>query len=283
MKTIETLIPDIYNLLENKVDEVNPEALVHLKERISDLLVSRLTKPKEVAKRGLRMSNIGSPCERKLYYEVNNSEEAEKLRPDTLLKFLYGDFIEELLLFLAEAAGHTVEGRQETLEIAGIEGHRDGVIDGVTVDVKSANTYSFAKFKNHALDEDDPFGYRDQLQSYIHAGQKDPLVTDKTRGAFLVMDKQLGHLCLDVHEYNPIPWEQIYEHKKNVVVREVPPDRSFLPQPDGKSGNTKLGTFCSYCVYKKTCYPTLRTFLYSSGPRFLVNVENEPMVQEVSI
>ena len=38
MKTIETLIPDIYNLLENKVDEVNPEAL-ELTAEMEHLLV----------------------------------------------------------------------------------------------------------------------------------------------------------------------------------------------------------------------------------------------------
>ena len=279
MKKIETLIEDINDLLVNKVDSVDEKVVEAFKERIANLIVSRLTKSED--KRGLRMSNVGSPCDRKLWYEVNQKEGGEPLRGDTLLKFMYGDVIEELLLLLAEVSGHSVEGRQETLEIAGIEGHRDAVIDGVTVDVKSANTYGFAKFRDHKLDSDDPFGYRDQLQSYVHAGQKDPIVTDKTRGAFLVMDKQLGHLCLDFHEYRNLPWEHIYAFKKSMITLPEPPNRAYLPEPDGKSGNTKLGMFCGYCVHKHTCYPQLRTFLYSTGPRFLVNVENEPMVPEV--
>src|SRR5690606_25725922 len=109
----------------------------------------------------------------------NTPEDGEPLRPEAYLKFLYGDILEDLLLFLAEAAGHTVVGRQDEQEIAGIKGHRDCVIDGTVVDAKSASSYSFKKFKEGRLREDDPFGYVDQLQSYIHSGQNDPLVTDK--------------------------------------------------------------------------------------------------------
>jgi hypothetical protein len=53
--------------------------------------------------------------------------------------------------------------------------------------------------------------------------------------------------------------------------------------PDGKSGNIKLGIKCSYCQYKKHCYPEVRKFAYSYGPKFLINVEYEPNVQEVEI
>jgi len=282
LKTIDTLVEDIGSVLVNKVESLSPELTKKFADSLSQLITNRLTKQSEDRPVGLRMSNIGSPCGRKLWYEVNQKEDAEPLRADTLLKFMFGDVVEELVLFLAEVAGHTVEGRQDTQVIAGIEGHRDAVIDGVTVDVKSANTYGFNKFKNHGLEGDDPFGYQDQLQSYVHAGQKDPVVTDKSRGAFFVVDKQLGHMCLDVHPYKNLPWEHIYEFKKSLVSLPEPPKRDYLPEPDGKGGNTKLGTFCSYCVHKKSCYPNLRTFLYSSGPRFLVNVENEPMVPEVN-
>jgi hypothetical protein len=38
---------------------------------------------------------------------------------------------------------------------------------------------------------------------------------------------------------------------------------------------------CSYCEYKKTCWPEMRTFLYSYGPEFLIKVKNKPKVKEV--
>lgn len=226
------------------------------------------------------MSNIGKPCERQLYYSVNNYE-GEPLRPEAHLKFSYGDLIELLLLFLSEAAGHEVRGTQDTQEIAGIKGHRDAVIDGTVVDVKSASSYSFKKFQTGTLAQDDAFGYVDQLQSYIHAGQTDDKVTDKNRGAFLVADKTLGHICLDIHEKKNVPYEKIYEHKKDMVKASSPPPRGFDPEPEGSSGNLKLGTNCSYCEFRKTCYPNARTFLYSRGPVSLVKVVREPNVPEL--
>ena len=62
---------------------------------------------------------------------------------------MFGDILEELLLFLAKEAGHTVTGQQDTLSISGVNGHRDAIIDGRLVDVKSASSYSFRKFKNN--------------------------------------------------------------------------------------------------------------------------------------
>jgi len=38
---------------------------------------------------------------------------------------------------------------------------------------------------------------------------------------------------------------------------------------------------CSYCAFKHECYPELRTFIYSNGPKFLVEVARAPTVMEV--
>lgn len=277
MVTIDTLVEDIQKVLTDGV-EVSQEKAKAFGEAISNMIVSRLTPAVREPK--LRMSNIGSPCERKLWYEINGYEK-EELSADAKLKFLYGDLIEELLLFLAEAAGHLVEGRQDTLVIEGVEGHRDAIIDGVLVDVKSASTYSFNKFRDGKLEEDDPFGYITQLQSYLHASTTDARVTDGTRAAFLVADKTLGHLTLDVHKRKDWNIEDAYRRRIDAVHSPTIPDRAYPDYPDGKSGNRKLGTFCSYCAFKSSCWPSLRTYLYSSGPVFLTNVSREPNVPEV--
>lgn len=228
------------------------------------------------------MSNIGKPCERQLWYEVNEPEHAEDFRPETYMKFMYGHLVEELVLFLAEQAGHEVKGRQDTQEIQGIKGHRDAIIDGTIVDVKSASSYSFKKFKEGNLSENDGFGYIPQLQSYLHSGQEDPEVTDKNRAAFLVADKTLGHLTMDFHEKDETNWPEFYDKKKEAIGNtEQVPERGFQPQPFGKSGNESLPINCSYCDFKKHCHPGLRTFLYSNGPVYLTKVEWEPNVPEV--
>ena len=226
------------------------------------------------------MSNVGKPCERQLWYEINAKEEGESLPPEAYMKFLYGDLSELLLLYLVEASGHDVQGTQDTQEIEGIKGHRDAVIDGTVTDVKSASSYSFKKFQEGRLADDDAFGYVDQLQSYLYAGQTDNKVRDKDRAAFLVLDKVLGHICLDIHEKKDLPYDAIYRHKKEVVNSPELPDRAFEDIPDGKSGNRKLGVNCSYCPFKSTCWPNLRTFIYSNGPAFLTEVKREPNVPE---
>ncbi|MGD9682627.1 MAG: hypothetical protein AB7W16_15675 [Candidatus Obscuribacterales bacterium] len=276
MKSLDTLVEDIYDLVDEGL-ECTDEELSEFGKGVAEALANSLGRREN--KKTLRMSNIGTPCNRKLWYTVKGVE-AERLPPPARLKFAFGHILEELLLFLAKKSGHSVEGRQDTQEIEGIQGHRDAVIDGVVVDVKSASTYSFKKFEEGKLKEDDPFGYSDQIQSYLHAGQDDPLVTDKSRAAFLVIDKTLGNVCLDIHKKDRFPIDSLYRYKKEIVAKDDPPARKYEPIPDGKSGNMKLGMECSYCDFKKTCYPGLRTFLYSNKPVFLTEVKKEPNVPE---
>lgn len=282
MMGIETLVSDIESLLKNGTTEVPEEAVQAFADSLAVTIASRL-KPSPTGPRGLRMSNVGQPCLRKLYYDVNHEDGKEELSASTRMKFLYGDLIEELILFLAEVAGHKVEGRQDTLELEGIPGHRDAVIDGEIVDVKSASPFSFKKFKEGRLSEDDAFGYSDQLQSYLEAGQDDPLVTEKGRGHFLVLDKVGGHICLDTHKKQDFPIRNVLRYRKKVVESDELPARTFDPVPEGKSGNEKLPLVCSYCDWKKKCHPGLRTFLYAGGkPVFLTKVVKEPKVPELT-
>lgn len=282
MKKIEDLVTDIYEVLRTGIDPDNHVELIDkYGELFKDLLRTRLEtrRPREGT---LRMSSIGQPCERKLYYDVNSPEDSEELRPEVYMKFLFGDLTELLLSYLVEVSGHTLEGTQDTQDIVGIKGHRDGVIDGVTVDMKSASTYSFKKFQSGELEQNDPFGYVIQLQSYMHSGQSDPIVTDKSRGAFLVVDKTLGHICLDFHPYKKLPMEAIYERKKDLVNQPEPPTRKFDPIPEGVSGNKVLGVNCSYCPFKTKCWPSLQTYLYSTGPKHFTEVVKEPKVPKLA-
>lgn len=278
VKSIDTLVTDIESLLEKGFSTVPEELCDNYGKQFADLLRTRFIREPKV---GLRMSNAGKPCERQLHYEINSPEDGEKFRAETYAKFLYGDLIELLMLFMAEASGHEVTGTQDTQDIAGIKGHRDAVIDGVLVDVKSASPYSFKKFRDGELEGNDSFGYIDQLQSYLYAAQDDDKVTDKGRAAFFVMDKVGGHICLDFHERNNKDYDQFFREKIKMVDGPIPA-RGFDPVPEGKSGNMKLGVNCSYCAFKDKCWPSSRTFLYYNGPVTLVEVKSEPRVPELT-
>lgn len=278
MKSIDTLVEDIYKTLDSP-HTFHQENVDKFTKLLSAIILEKLNKGDHTPT--LRMSNLGTTCDRELWYKMNTPELAEKLPPEVRMKFLFGDILETLLLFLAEEAGHTVEGAQDTVELNGVKGHRDAIIDGTLVDCKSASTYSYKKFKDHLTYAQDSFGYLDQLQSYLQASQNDPLLKNKDEAAFLVIDKTLGHIVLDKHPKASMDYNMVVEMKRDVIKAKEPPPRGYEDEYEGLSGNRALGTKCSYCAFKKQCWPGLRTFLYSKGPEFLTHVAKLPRVQEI--
>ena len=132
MKNINTLVKD----MEDTIQGLNGwDHLISLKmsERIAKAATSRFRAPQKT-RRYLSFSSIGSPCKRKLWYKINEPAASKPASPSDLLKFFYGDMIEELVLSIAEASGHRVEGQQDRLIINDLAGHRDAVIDGMTVE-----------------------------------------------------------------------------------------------------------------------------------------------------
>lgn len=280
-KKIETLVQDINSVVQGKggwTKVINEE----FKEKLGAVMESRLYSSKPSSKPTLRMSNIGEPCKRKLWYTLNTKGSRE-LPPEDLLKFLYGDMLEQLLLSLAKAAGHKVEGEQDRLDCFGIKGSRDAVIDGLTVDVKSASPSGFKKFKYNSLRHEDPFGYIRQLTGYVKAAEKDPLVTYKKEGAFLVINKVSGELVLDRYELEPEleTMEKYIGQVTDYTRPEHIPEREYLDKEYGDSGNRILGQGCFFCPYKGVCWPGLRTFQYNYGPVYFTEVVKEPRVPEI--
>lgn len=277
-KEISTLVEDIYALFSDDNWTPDEENVKQFGQRLAQHIANRASETK--GKPTLRLSNLGYP-DRKLWFSVNRQSEAETLPPEARIKFLFGDILEELLLFLAREAGHTVTGTQDTVEVAGVIGHRDAVIDGHLVDCKSASSFSFKKFEDHKLGDEnsDPFGYLDQLGSY-HWASTD---CDPDVASFLVIDKTLGKITLDTWPRAQKDFSAVAEHKKSVIALPEPPkEKCYEPIPDGKSGNEKLPVGCSYCSHKWSCWDNLRCFIYSSGPVYLNKVTREPKVPEVN-
>lgn len=290
-KSIENLVSDIEGILTNGIpSDTNSEIFEQYGKDLATVLTNRLDRTKREFT--LRMSNIGAPCVRKLWLEKNYPEDKIPFEANTFYKFRFGDIIEEDIIFLAALAGHRVEGRQKESEIAGIKGHRDVVIDGVLIDVKSCSPYSFIKFKEHLTPEKDSFGYITQLLSYLEDAQTDDIVLDKTRAAFLAVDKQNGSFCLDFHERDPeFDWVKFYEERKAIVDGDVLPDRAFKAKPDGyknkatgmfvPNGNEFLDIECSYCDMKHKCWDNIRTFIRSGRPVYFTKVVKEPKLYEI--
>ena len=283
-KSIHTLIEDINGVLDGK-GGWGAAITEYLATTIAAVADQRFGDTEEMARDTLSLSGIGKPCERQLWAKVNEPEDQEVIGPELKGTFFYGDLLEALVIALAKAAGHDVQGEQDVLYVNGIKGHRDCVIDGWSIDVKSASDFSFAKFKSGQLASNDPFGYLSQLSSYLYAAQDDPLVTEKNKSAFLVIKKNRFELCLDIHDFTDrLPHKMAeVQHKKDMVKGPMPPiPAAAQPIPQSKtSKNMKLSTLCTYCHRKTKCFPHMRTFIYSGGPSHLTSVVTEPKVPEL--
>jgi len=285
MTEINTLIKDMQATLTPSVGGgVSPEVLKNFGERVAkhaDMTLkfeeARVREPKV-----LYASEVGEKCVRKLYYKLNNTV-GEDLSPSTHFKFLYGDILEETILLVAEAAGHRVEDMQRkvVLELENgwqIRGRLDAIIDGVPIDVKSMSSFGFDKLPLDLAHYDDPFGYIDQVSFYRNFGGY-----DSEQVGILSVDKQLGHIKLATGTGTARDTQRATLTRNTKLLESVSslPPKAFGAVPEGKSGNMKLATACSYCAFKQACWPGLRTFVYSKGPVFLTEVVNEPKVPEV--
>lgn len=280
MEQLKNLPQDIYKTLEGK-SLFDPSLLDRFGISLKELLGKRLASDEGDSKTStLRMSNVGKPT-RQLYYELKGYER-EPLEGKVLVKFAFGDLTEALIIALSEAAGYKVSRFQEEIEIDGIKGHIDLFLNDVLVDVKSCSPYSFQKFKTGELLEEgnDPFGYVAQLSGYSVYYGSPPT-------AWVAINKQDGEICV-----LELPREKIvsYDIKgriqtvKEALSSDTLPEKCYEDVPEGKSGNRKLSVGCSYCGFKFECHKDtnngegLKTYTYSTGPKFLTKVVKEPRV-----
>jgi hypothetical protein len=122
-----------------------------------------------------------------------------------------------------------------------------------------------------------------QLSSYLYASKGDSRVINKHEACFLVVQKDRFKLCLDRYDFtNQLKHkEKEIEGIKAMVSGPIPSER-IPPVPQSKtSPNTKLDIQCQYCEFRKHCYPEARTFIYSTGLAFLVDVNKLPNVTEI--
>ena len=264
-KKIDSLVKDIYKYLESYT-AVTPEQSAELALVLSQVICDKLSTFRRPA---LSMSCIGHP-QRKLKLELENpTKPTGKQR----LRFLYGDILEAVILWLAKLAGHTVESQQESVELDKVKGHIDAIIDGDLVDVKSCSPQSYKKFIGGTLPSCDPFGYLAQISGYKECLQKN-------KAHFLAVDKVSGDLCLytpDPEFDLPDPHEVIKSAREAICTKnfkDLPPCSE--PVPAGKSGNMKLSTDCKYCVFRNKCWENLRVFKYQTGPEYFTKIVKEP-------
>lgn len=280
IKNIHTLVRDINDTVESKEGWLTSGNVERFTEQLGRQLVQ--SSGQKDARAVLRLSQMGEKCPCQLWHSVHTPSLSEKLHAHTLIKFTYGHVIESMALEMARASGHEVTGEQDELSLLGVKGHRDCVIDGCIVDIKSTNSLSFKTIKAGNVAEDIFLSsYLAQLDGYVVASADDPLVRVKDRGYLLAVDKVLGHICIYEHRVRPDFIRERISHYKDIVGRDEPPACTCGRESDGVSGNVKLDLKASYNPFKHACAgqrgEKIRTFLYDGGPRFLTTVKRRPM------
>lgn len=282
VKTLDTLIKDIYDVLDNLNTDKGIEIPEELSQEFLDSMKEALdswSTPKLQSK-AIRMSNVGRPL-RRIWYDMQEEPSGSTDRhvhPATFVKFLYGHMLEQLAILLVKLSGHTVTDMQKEVEIDGIKGHMDCKIDGEVVDIKTASGFAFKKFSEGTLPDNDPFGYIAQLAGYEQSeGTED--------GGFLAINKETGELCLfrPGNLSKPNISSRITDIKKTLSKNEPPIKPCYQPVAEGKQGNMRLEAGCVYCPHKVKCWKGLRAFKYSNGVKYFTRVTVLPRVQEIAL
>ena len=286
--TLDTLVDDMYDYMAGRGDfePISKEDIEELAKRLAATIENRFKERRcEIQNHNnqdefkLRMSNYGLPV-KKLWYEANVGYDDFKDNPRVFLNFLIGDIWEDVILFLAKKAGHKVEMEQAEVELDGMVGHMDAVIDGYVVDVKSASPYAYDhKFANGSiLEGNDDFAYVPQLRAYGEAvGTK--------KQAWLVANKANGELMTlkipETLEYDARA--QLAKARAAIAQPNPPSEPCCTPIPHGKSGNMQLAACCRFSPYKHLVWPELRAFKYSTGTVYLTDVVKTPKVEEIDL
>ena len=287
MKDINNIHKDIYHVLDGTKDH-KPNR--HLSDTYVERIGNELTKatlrrdgPRVKGK--LWASDLGKRCLRQHWYNFNDPAQGEKLDGHTKFKFLYGNILEEAVLYYSEEAGHSVVGQQARVETEvedwKISGRIDGVVDGVLMDVKSTSSFGYKRYKDGITTDNDSFGYLEQLGFYAAFND---FPQKPVESGFIWIDKQNGHIK---YTEAVVPNRVQLLDKARAIIEAVDKEegmvaRGYVPEPYGKSGNLKLPMACSYCSYKKHCHRDanggkgLRTFLYSQGPVYFTDIQREP-------
>lgn len=265
------IVLKIHEYLEQAAEgkiKVDPELLEEFGKRVQAKLKNKLEEQKEFR---LRMSNIGRPL-RQLMLEQKYGK--GKPDPEFMLKMLFGDLYESLVLYLLKASG--VEVTEQDTEVSIPVQTKKGTVNiggtldvGIKIkdedgiyDIKSASPYSFDnKFEPASiLTGDDSFGYVDQLFGYAKARKK------KAKG-WIVINKSNGQIKVcdvppELHDSLMEKSQQIIQTKVSHIVegKPIPECSGVVPEKFfGKpTGNTILGPSCKFCSCKKRCHPNIQ-------------------------
>ena len=245
---------------------IPPSLIEDFKEACGEALEKQFNRPNE---KRLRMSALGKPlCQQQLDLDPDIEEEIDYT---LIMKFIFGDLAEALSIAIMKSSGIEIEEEQKPVSLAlnsgktVIKGTYDVKINGKVYDIKTASPAAFSsKFGSFGgyskVKEDDPFGYI--VQGYLYSTAE-----DVPFGGWIVINKATGEWAVceapDLQDKDRKEALKIADRAVSTVTEKKPFKRGFKDYPEkikraGQLVTTKnrlLPKNCSYCVYKKHCWP----------------------------
>lgn len=263
MSILLTKLQDFLHTATNKGVDLKPGTVTKFASTCNYSIRRHFEEPRSEKKFSIRMSNIGRPLcqlQAEKYGLPSESQEYE-----TITRFLLGDILEAYVMFLMRNAGIDIQSEQQrvTLKIGGIDlsGTFDVKLYGKIWDIKSASDFMFNnKFGDRGgflkILEDDVFGYIPQLFLYSEA-------SGVPVGGWIVINKNNGKMTVLEFpaydkEYRAKALDAIHD-KIITLTSDAPFKKCFEPVEEiyyqKKTGNMVLPMACSFCKFKKHCWP----------------------------
>ena len=263
---VQVFLHEALNHQEGKGVEMPPLLIEEFKEACGNALEKQFSSRDNDYR--IRMSGIGRPlCQQKLDKDPDVHSENDYT---LIMKFLLGDLIEAVAIEVMKASGVEIQAEQKgvELDIAGMtmNGTYDVKINDKIYDIKSTSPAAFSsKFGANGgyalVKENDPFGYLTQGYLYSEASESD-------FGGWIAINKSTGEWAVceapDVQDEDKKQALGSAEKSIKNILADKPFAREFEDVPETykdidksikPTGNRLLGKDCSFCGYKKHCWP----------------------------
>jgi len=219
-----------------------PQGTLH---KIDDALTRRPDKKRSY----LGASELGYPCDRRVWYSYHMPEKREAIPPRVKRIFDMGHMIEEYVLDLLKDAGIIVwgekpDGTQFGFKDDEIRGHADGIVKGIPesdqphlLEIKSMNKSNFAKCEKRGI-ESEFYHYFIQMQIYM-------LKLELKNGLFISYCKDNSELYTERIKLDKMKAEFYLKRGKELVIENKTPDRKF---------KSSAYFECKFCPFKEECW-----------------------------
>ena len=196
-------------------------------------------------------SGAGFPCDRKIWYEVNDYEgEYEENRILEIGTFLEPKIVEFLRRDGWEVIynpGSQNAGIELTYELHDgiLQGHFDcfiskGQMQNVLADIKTMNDRTFTKWKQQGTLKSKP-QYADQVTIYAGAALQAGYTVEHL--AIVGFNKNNSKMYIDIFDYDPKRFKAICERSQRIIDSAIPPTENCHME----------GWTCSYCAFTGIC------------------------------